>query len=337
MLHWIKKVEISFRGVLPEKESIRFQLLFFLLILVGFISPHSVLGGDVQTYDIAAYLNAYDILYAQNEVFSEVVIFDFQNRRQAIEIVPALLSWVALAMGLSSIGFFYLLAIYFSYCLGTLIYLGKKHHGIVFCLIMFFLIPYYQVNGYRFWSGLALVISGVISRKRHYLILAMFTHSFFFPISLLLMYLVSKKRDRIVLGLAGVLFLSFNYAPLYEYLEKFWISSIDSYKYQLEAKTGGAYQIYTNIAFIVLLSLWSFRYAAQSKYRNFIRLIMLGGCFFWYMPGLGRLIYLLIPFSLLDKEIAFKESWVFALLAASIISFLSVSYLMRDVIRFLSL
>lgn len=322
-------------GLFFSKKIMTWRFTIFMLIVSGFASPKVVLTGALDSFDISRYLNSYDVIYRSNaNSFSDVVVLDFVNRKQAIELVPALLTWIGLSLGFDATCFFYLIAFYFSFALGSLLFYSKQRFGWLFCVSLFFLIPYYGVNGYRFWSGLALIIAGVISDKKYYLILGMFTHLFFFPVTVIILILKLSKKFQVGAILLLFLLVSINVSEIFLYIDEFVISSIDSYYMEIQEKSGGSYLRYFKFTTVLLLLIWSFRAIFCSKYKALIILTGTLTLFLWNVPGLGRIMYLIIPFCLLDNNVKMSKSSLVPFLISSIISFMITSYVMRDAVEF---
>lgn len=321
-------------GLFFSSKVMAWRFTIFMLIVSGFASPNMILMGTFDSFDISRYLDSYDFINNSNaNSFSDVVVLDFINRKQAIELVPSLLTWISLSLGFDTSGYYYLLVLYFSFALGSLLFYSQEHFGWLFCLSIFFLIPYYSINGYRFWSGLALTIAGVISDKKYYLILGMFTHIFFFPVSLLLLVLKMTKKYRMVSIVILFLTLLINGPDIFHYINSFVISNIDSYYLEIQEKTGGKYLRYFKFTMLLLLIIWSLPAMFYSKYKVLIISTVIFSLVLWNVPGLGRIMYLIIPFCLLDNKLKVSKSTVVPLLISSIISFMITTYVMRDAVE----
>ena len=320
-------------GLFLSKNIKAWRFTIFMLILSGFVGPKIILTGALESYDISRYLASYSFLFNSNATsFTDVVVLDFVNRKQAIELVPALLTWVGLRINLDATGFYYLLALYFSFALGSLLFYSKERFGWIFCLSILFLIPYYGINGYRFWSGLALLISGVISEKKHYLILGMFTHMFFFPIALFLLVIRMSKTIQIGVVIILLIVVLINLTEITDYLNKFLISNIGDYYTEIQTKSGGKYLRYFRFLILMNLLIWALPAMFFSRYNILVILTGIISLFLWNVPGLGRTMYLLIPFVLLDNRLNTTNAFHMPLFLSSIISFMITSYVMREAV-----
>lgn len=276
MWRWLSIYLAPITGVFLSKHFLEWSLTFFLLCILG---VEMNLNTDI---DLVRYIGQFEF-YADNiQSLNEVLIIS----PSSFEIIPSLLLFISLKLGLESTQYFYVLALYYSVSAAiffNLLINVTKSKRILFIFILLF--PFYNVIGYRFWSAMYFYGAYLLSNKRGYLFFAAATHASFIFI-LLIFYL---KEMRIIYKICFAFFLILISINFFDVLID--VFSI-KYKGYLEIKEtdGGKYLFFLKagmalVLFLMSVSTLNNRYVYVSL--SLISLLLFN------LPGLWRLLYVL--------------------------------------------